>query len=880
MTRGSRIIAFGSSGDGSAESGHGQTASTAEAGQTPAYETSEWQALETEPEYEVAERSMADRLLPPLALLLVVGWTGFYLWANRNALNGATVPADAASLIAIWTLPVMLIGVIWLLVMRSSTREATRFGNAARLLSDESALLESRLLTVNRELSLAREFISSQSRDLESLGRIASERLSSSADRLQALVAENGSRVETIGQVSAAALDNMEKLRGQLPVIASFAKDVTNNIANAGRTAHAQIEEMVLGFNRVNEFGQASEAQVHSLREHVGDTLAGLAEQCEQLETIATSRFAELSARSEEFRTRLDRQEIEALAAIRTRAHALADELESARNAARDAEQEGLQALVSRIGAIRHEGATVASALREAEERARDEWLETMAALEGERSALFSRIASADQATANQARARLAALEAEAALIESGIIERGERIASEHERRRATIEAGQQRALTSLAAMLADIDRDIELRSHAHLGKTDEAARRAEALSERLAFAQASVEQVAADAQHWDRRIGDTVARIAGMLAETKSRLGETENQLGGLTDSSLRLFELVHASAEQAGETLPRVLGQSDTTLSGMESRAAALVVSMERVGEESTALASRITTSQSAMSDLVGSIEGAQARLREAASEHLRLLGGLTSSLAKIDEQSDHVAHKARTELAESIAGMEAAARETLAMIDTQGAAGIDRISKEIQSRSAEAVGLAIHHAASEISGQLEQAASHAAGVSREATIQLRDQLSKVHELVANLENRVDRARERAEEQVDNDFARRAALITESLNSNAIDIAKALSTDVSDTAWAGYLRGDRGIFTRRAVSLIDNGEARAILQIFERDSDFRDHVSRYIHDFEAMLRQVLSTRDGNALGITLLSSDMGKLYVALAHGIERLRT
>jgi hypothetical protein len=38
-------------------------------------------------------------------------------------------------------------------------------------------------------------------------------------------------------------------------------------------------------------------------------------------------------------------------------------------------------------------------------------------------------------------------------------------------------------------------------------------------------------------------------------------------------------------------------------------------------------------------------------------------------------------------------------------------------------------------------------------------------------------------------------------------------------------------------------------------------------------------MLRTMLSTRDGNALGVTLLSSDMGKLYVALAQAIERLR-
>jgi hypothetical protein len=48
---------------------------------------------------------------------------------------------------------------------------------------------------------------------------------------------------------------------------------------------------------------------------------------------------------------------------------------------------------------------------------------------------------------------------------------------------------------------------------------------------------------------------------------------------------------------------------------------------------------------------------------------------------------------------------------------------------------------------------------------------------------------------------------------------------------------------------------------------------------VNRYIHDFESMLRSILAQRDGSPLGVTLLSSDMGKLYVALAQAIERLR-
>jgi anti-sigma factor ChrR (cupin superfamily) len=204
---------------------------------------------------------------------------------------------------------------------------------------------------------------------------------------------------------------------------------------------------------------------------------------------------------------------------------------------------------------------------------------------------------------------------------------------------------------------------------------------------------------------------------------------------------------------------------------------------------------------------------------------------------------------------------------------------AQSITALAARIGQESGAAMDAALRERAAQVAGQLEEASAKAAGASREAAMQLRDQLAKVNELAGNLERRVAHARNRAEEQVDHDFARRVALITESLNSNAIDIARALDSDVTDTAWAAYLKGDRGIFTRRAVRLLDAPEAKAVAQLYEADRDFRDHVSRYIHDFEAMLRQLLSTRDGHAVGVTLLSSDMGKLYVALAQAIERLR-
>ncbi len=117
------------------------------------------------------------------------------------------------------------------------------------------------------------------------------------------------------------------------------------------------------------------------------------------------------------------------------------------------------------------------------------------------------------------------------------------------------------------------------------------------------------------------------------------------------------------------------------------------------------------------------------------------------------------------------------------------------------------------------------------------------------------------------------------RVALLIESLNSTAIDVTKVLSNDVTDSAWNAYLKGDRGVFTRRAVRLLDSGEAREIQRHYDQELDFREQVNRYISDFETMLRRVLADGDGNALAVTLLSSDMGKLYVALAQAIQHLR-
>ncbi len=316
---------------------------------------------------EAMERSAAYGWLAPAALVaLGLGWT---LWYATSHLAGLTSndPSLVSVLIGNWAAPIMLLAVAWLIIQRSSRREAHRFADTARALADESARLELRLTTVNRELSLAREFVAAQARDLESVGRVAVERLSQNADRLATLIRDNGAQVEAIGTVSSTALENMERLRGQLPVMTSAAKDVTNHIGNAGRTAQVQLQEMISGFNRLNEFGQASERQVSSLRARIDEALSEFTTRSAALDESAQARLELLTQGAAEFRTRLLDHHAEAHGLLGERGEALAAEIAAAREALDQAEAEGLTSLRARLGALRDEAGAIGRTLRDGE---------------------------------------------------------------------------------------------------------------------------------------------------------------------------------------------------------------------------------------------------------------------------------------------------------------------------------------------------------------------------------------------------------------------------------------------------------------------------------------------------------------------------------
>jgi len=838
-----------------------------DAEQLPAEAAEEWAQEEpVELEEEWLEDASPSRpggtwVVPALAILAALSWTGFFGWVHHAAMLGGASAEQWTQWIATWSMPIILIVGLWLLAMRNSRREANRFTDAARALAYESTQLEARLTLVNRELSLARDFIASQSRDLESLGRIATERISSNADRLQELIQDNSAQVETIGTVSDNALANMENLRDQLPVLSNAARDMSNQIGNAGNVAHGQIEALVAGFDRLNQFGEAGEKHVETISEKITSALDAFDMQVATLGEVTQARFGKLREVSEAFRSDMVESEDAALASIRTRADEMAELLAAREAEQRESQNAAMAAMRSQIAALTSEGEQLLSTLGEGREDAVSSWSAVIGELEQRMGETIARVSSVDEQAMESARQRLSALAQEAEQADARTASSLAAFDSDMQRRRDEAAERQVTDMAELEERLAAFDSQMTQRRENYLTLLGSLGERSEGLSAKLDAIDNDVRRLAREGDETHGALGVAAQEFAERLSQSRAVLEEHTAHVARLTDDGVRLLEIIRSGADHSQGALAESISQAETRLAsfGVEAdRLHDLVSEAESRGET---LANHIGSSQ------------------ERSATTLEHMQALEAQIGIVTAESEKLAAETTSELREAIQLLAGSSTEALENLRENHREIIDEIAGRIAVRSRASVADAIQNQATTVIEELEAAVTQAAERGRETTQALRDQLGMVNELTGNLEQRVAAARERAEENIDSHFSRRIALITEALNSSAIDISKAFDTEVSDTQWEQYLRGDRGIFTRRAVRLLSRRDSRNVAEIYGEDGEFRETVNRFIHDFEAMLREVLSTRDGNALAVTLLSSDTGKLYVALAQAIERLR-
>jgi len=330
-----------------------------------------------------------------------------------------------------------------------------------------------------------------------------------------------------------------------------------------------------------------------------------------------------------------------------------------------------------------------------------------------------------------------------------------------------------------------------------------------------------------------------------------------------------------ITAQAEQLSQTVERAterLGSADMMIDRQRDAVAGLgdlaARRMAGIAAEGDALLER----QRELSDAFA--EEANARL-EALRDHSNELGRL---IAASEDNMRSLSELSGSQLIDAILKV----RETASEAARGARAALESIipdaSEKLARSGAEAIERAFGDQITQRIHLISDTAEAAVVAANMASEKLLTQMLSITEAAATMEKRVAEAGARQEGVSQETVSREVAILIEHLNSAAIDVTKLLSHDVPDGAWKAYLHGDHGAFTRAAVRLLRREEANRITQLYDGDVEFREHVNRYIHDFEGLLRRVLESRDGSALAMTMLSSDMGKLYVALAQAIDRL--
>lgn len=411
---------------------------------------------------------------------------------------------------------------------------------------------------------------------------------------------------------------------------------------------------------------------------------------------------------------------------------------------------------------------------------------------------------------------------------------------AEQDRASQSLMANVERSLAELDQRFVDLAAEGDLRAASLAGAIARVRGELDSLSMQSASSDGSLESLA-------QRTQTLREAVTGLHTEVGERLA---GALGDSEGAAERLLAAVHAARPEiewmrdaAGEASERLAGGADG-LAQQQDRLAALLAGLDDgVGTAEQRLA--------ALSEAIARAESDASRLQAETAP------ALVQAMVQVREASSHAAERAREAIAAVIpASAEQFSAETRAALER---AVRDTVRDQLV--------------------EVELVATRAVEAARSASDRLTAQLLTIGQTASALEAHIERRDQASQEANSEAFARRTAMLIDSMHSAAIDVGKILSDEVDDRAWANYLKGDRGVFTRRAVRLLGNSESRALSAHYEQDGEFQTATNRFVHDFEAMLRRVMGERDGGPMAVTLMSSDMGKLYAALAQVVEKRR-
>jgi archaellum component FlaC len=368
----------------------------------------------------------------------------------------------------------------------------------------------------------------------------------------------------------------------------------------------------------------------------------------------------------------------------------------------------------------------------------------------------------------------------------------------------------------------------------------------------------------------------DSLTRARTELDTLAANASAQDDAIGSIAERTTSLRETIGRLVEEIRDGVGPALGEAQGNADRLANTAEAVKPEIGWIRDATTEASERLSVSGGKISEEQDRLAALLAAVDEGVESAGAKLGALSSAIAAAQSEATSLSAETGPALVAAMIQVKEAAGHAAERAREAIEAVIPATAGKLSDETRQALEKVIRESVEERLREVEGVAARAVEAARTASDRLTQQMLSIGQSAAALEAHIEETNKHQREKDSEVFARRVALLIDSMNSAAIDVGKILADEIDDKAWDSYLKGNRGVFTRRAVRLLGGSENRQIRTQYELDLEFQRSVRSYVHDFEAMLRRVLAERDGGIMAVTLMSSDTGKLYAALAPAVE----
>jgi DNA repair exonuclease SbcCD ATPase subunit len=371
----------------------------------------------------------------------------------------------------------------------------------------------------------------------------------------------------------------------------------------------------------------------------------------------------------------------------------------------------------------------------------------------------------------------------------------------------------------------------------------------------------------------------ESLTRARTELDNLAAQASSQDNALSFIADRTTAIRESIERLSAEIQEGVGTALGEAHGSTDRLAAAAAAVKPEIGWVRDAAVEASGRISSTTEQISEQQDKLAALLARVDDGVGDAQSKLTELASMLAQVEREAESLSAETGPSLVAALLQVKEAAGHAAERAREAIEAVIPESAGKLSDETRKAVERVIHENIELQLQQVEAMAAHAVESARAASDRLTQQMLSIGQSATALEQHIEKTQEEQREKDSEAFARRVSLLIDSMHSASIDVGKILADEIDDKSWESYLKGNRSVFTRRAVRLLDGSEVKALATHYESDLEFQRSTNRYVHDFEAMLRRVLAERDGSVIAVTLMSSDMGKLYAALSQAIGNRR-